>query len=247
MTERVLKDIRFYESDKPNIDGQSLPGELGKLFVPTKDTHYIGQRIARKLNELGFCYGGFDHIYINLTTVLAEHEIVISDRDVDKRIKYLDVGIHPERLNRLTDSEKDEFTVTTVFTLLEHISTGSHLERVRQAEALVAEFGAEIKIHFKAKETKAYRIDIDYQIESPAHGTNAIIVFTDKQTDDRRFIRYKLRFYDDLYTLINTVALKDGAIICQPKTSFSAGLNNRCYQTPIVLKLSDFEKTNCHE
>src|SRR5436190_1203761 len=57
MADRILRDIRFYESEKPNIEGQSMPNELGKLFIPTKDTNYIGQRIARKLNELKFTYG----------------------------------------------------------------------------------------------------------------------------------------------------------------------------------------------
>ena len=72
MGDRILKDIRYYESDKPNIDGQSLPGYLGKLFTPKKDTNHIGQRIARKLNELKYSFDAYDHIYINLTTILDE-------------------------------------------------------------------------------------------------------------------------------------------------------------------------------
>ncbi len=54
MADRILKDIRFYESEIQNIEGQSMPHELGKLFVPTNDTNAIGQRIARKLNELKY-------------------------------------------------------------------------------------------------------------------------------------------------------------------------------------------------
>ncbi|KGQ70020.1 hypothetical protein LVJ83_06100 [Uruburuella testudinis] len=87
MANRILKDIRYYESTHQNIEGQSLPNNLGKLFVPTGDTPYIGQRIARKLNELKYSYGEFDHIYINFTTFIQAHEIIVSDRDTDSRIK----------------------------------------------------------------------------------------------------------------------------------------------------------------
>lgn len=37
MADRILKDIRFYESEKQNIEGQSMPHELGKLFIPTNE------------------------------------------------------------------------------------------------------------------------------------------------------------------------------------------------------------------
>ena len=71
MSDRILKDIRYYESDKPNVEGKSMPGNIGRIFQPTKDTNYIGQRIARKLNELKYSFGEYDHLYINLTTVLS--------------------------------------------------------------------------------------------------------------------------------------------------------------------------------
>lgn len=67
MVDIILKNIRFYESENQNIEGQRMPQELDKLFTPTNDTNYIRQRIARKLNELKYSYGEFDHIYINLT------------------------------------------------------------------------------------------------------------------------------------------------------------------------------------
>lgn len=99
MADRILKDIRFYESQYENIDGQSMPHELGEIIFPTNDTIYIGKRIARKLNELKYTYGEFDHIYINFTKVLNEDTIVVSNRNIDKRIKYIDFGIDSAKVN----------------------------------------------------------------------------------------------------------------------------------------------------
>lgn len=246
MTDRILKDIRFYESEKQNIEGQSMPNELGKIFIRTKDTNYIGQRIARKLNELKFTYGEFDHIYINLTTFLKENEIVVSNRNIDKRIKYIDFGINSENLNSLSDSEKNNFIKSATFKVLKQISSGSNLELVNQTEKLISEFDKEIKIHFKSKETTSFKIDIYYQIETLSGGTKAVIEYKDKKNNICSSVNYKLQFYEDIYTLVDTISLTDNTIILKPKKSFTADISNERYETPITLKLTDFDKFNCH-
>lgn len=240
MANKIIKDIRIYESDKPNIAGNSLPGELGQLVIPTKDTTFIAQRIARKLNELKAGFGEFDHIYINLTSVLNENELVISDRDVMKAIKYVDVGIKTENLKKLSNSEMDHFIKTTIFKVLKTLGNGENLELINQTEKLIDEFGTELKIHYKTKETTSYKIDIFYEIQSAKGGTNAIVEFTDKKNNKSSSIKYPLHFYSDIYPLIDTATLKGGAIIFKPKKSFTASLYNSRYKTPIKLNLSDF-------
>ena len=246
MADRILKDIRFYESDYENIDGQSMPHELGKIFHKPNDTNYIGQRIARKLNELKFTFGEFDHIYINLTTFLKENEIVVSTRNIDKRIKYIDFGFNSATVNSLSDKDRNDFIKATTFKLLKHISTDTNLELVNKTESLISEFDTEIKIHFKSKETSSYKIDIYYQIAAAKNGTQAIIEYKDKKSNVCSFGNYKLQFYEDIYTLVDTINLADDNIILKPKKSFTANIHNERYKTPIELKLTDFEKFNCH-
>ncbi len=244
MTERIIKDIRFYESDKQNVVGESMPQDLGHLFFPTKDTSYIGQRIARKLNELKFNYGEFDHIYINLSTFLKENEIVISNRNIDSRIKYIDFGINIQKLNSLLDVEKDIYIKSLTFKVLKKISSGLNLEIVQKTEKLITEFDTEIKIHFKTKETKAFRIDIYYQIESLIDGTKIILEYKDKKNNLYYFAHYKLQFYEDIYSLIDAISLTSGEIILKPKKSYIAEISNERYLTPITFKLSDLKKSH---
>lgn len=246
MADRILKDIRFYESDYENIDGESMPHELGKLFHKTCDTNYIGQRIARKLNELKFTYGEFDHIYINLTTFLKENEIVVSNRNIDKRIKYIDFGFNSSTVNSLSDKDKNDFIKTTTFKLLKHISSNTNLELVNQVERLVAEFDTEIKIFYKRKETAAYKIDIYYQIASVSSGTQAIIEYANKKVNACFKGTFKLQFYDDIYPLVDTINLTTDRILLKPKKSFTAYIQNERYKTPIELKLDELEKFNCY-
>lgn len=247
MADRTLKDIRFFESEKQNIEGEGMPRELGKLFIPTNETNYIGQRIARKLNELKYSYGEIDHIYINLTTFIKENEIIVSKRNIDKRIKYVDFGINSEKLNSLKDSEKDNYIKSTTFKILKNISQEKNLELVKQTEKLLTEFDTEIKIHFKTKETNSYKIDIYYQIKALNDGTKAIIEYKDKKNNICRIGNYKLQFYEDIYTLVDTIIFADEKIILKPKKSFIAQIANERYKTPIEIIINELTINNCYQ
>ena len=245
MPNRILKDIRFYESEIQNIEGKSMPHQLGKLFIPTNDTNFIGQRIARKLNELEYSYDEYDHIYINFTTFLKENEILISNRNIDKRIKYIDFGIDSTKVNSLSDIEKNNFTRTATFKILHELSNDKNFELVRQVENQMNDFETEIKIHYKTKETSSYKIDIYYQIEAIKNGTNAIIEYLDKKNNILRCGNFKLHFYEDIYTLVDKIILsKEDEIILKAKTSYSASIANERYRTPIKLKIDELQ-INC--
>lgn len=241
--ERVIKDIRYYESKTENIDGNSMPGNLGKLFYSTADTNYIGQRIARKLNELDFSYGEFDHIYINLTTALNENELIISKRNIDKRIKYIDYGLLPRSYNELTDNNKDGLLKLITFKVLKHISApeSSTLNKVKEVEAIMERMDTEIRINYKTKETSNYKIDISYQINPKNASTRAIVEYVNKKDNSRREGFIPLYFYEDIYPLIDSITLKDNILIFKPKKSFRADLYNNRYSTPIELKLSELK------
>ena len=246
MTDRIIKDIRYYESDNENVDGKRMPQDLGGIFKPTNDTNYIGQRIARKLNELKFSYGEFDHIFINLTTSLKEDEILVSNRNIDKRIKYLDFGVNSTTFNSLNDLDKNTLLKSLTFILLKHISIGENLKFVNEVEQLILQFDTEIKISYKTKETNAFKIDIGYQIKPKDNSTRAIINYMDKKSNFCRQGYLNIQFYDDIYSLVDTISFADETITLKPKKSFVADVHNERYKTPLELKIADLEKINCH-
>jgi len=244
MADRIIKDIRYYESNTTNSDGNSMPHDLGQLFQPTIDTNYIGQRIARKLHELKFCYGEFDHIYINLTTTLNENDLVISNRNSDNRIKYIDFGLSPTSYNSLSDIDKNHLLKSITFKVLKHISLADHLnmKRVSQVELLIAKLDTEIRINYKTKETSKYKIEISYQINPISSSTRAIVEYLDKKDNSKRQGYIPLQFYEDIYPLIDTIILKEDILVFNPKKSFRADLYNNRYKTPIKLIISDLER-----
>ena len=244
MADRIIKDIRYYESNTANIEGSSMPHDLGQLFQPTTDTNYIGQRIARKLNEFKFSYGEFDHIYINLTTALAENTLVISNRNLDKRIKYIDYGLLPTGYNTLSDTDKNLLLKSITFRILKDISIAdkSNLKKVEDVEILISNLDTEISIHYKTKETNNYKLDISYQIKPASSSTRAIIKYLNKKDNSKRKGFIPLQYYDDIYSLVDTITFKDDNLILNPKKSFTADVHNARYKTPIILKLSDLDR-----
>ena len=219
MANRIIKDIRYYESNIPNIDGNSMPHNLGQSFKPTSDTNYIGQRIARKLNELKFSYGEFDHIYINLTTALPENDLVISNRNIDKRIKYIDFGLSTTNYNSLLDADKNELLKSITFRILKHISLADNLNMklIDEVEFLIAKLDTEIQINYKTKETSNYKVDISYQINPINSSTRAIVTYLDKKNNYSRKGFIPIQFYDDIYSLVDTITLKGNDLILNPK------------------------------
>lgn len=244
MADRIIKDIRYYESNVENVDGNSMPHNLGQIFQPTTDTNYIGQRIARKLHEFEFSYGEFDHIYINLTTYFKDDYFKISNRNIDKRIKYIDYGLSPKKYNSFNDTGKNHYLQFLTFKILKDISSTDSLniKRVEQTEFLINKFSSEIEINYKTKETRNYKVDISYQINPTGFSTRAIIKYLDKKNNAKYQTFLPLRFYEDIYLLIDVITLKDEVLTLNPKKSFHADLSNKRYNTPIKFKITELDK-----
>jgi hypothetical protein len=58
ITDRIIKDIRYYEIKPKDFTGDF--NVIGNVYQITNDTNSIGQRIARKLNKSEFISGEFD-------------------------------------------------------------------------------------------------------------------------------------------------------------------------------------------
>src|SRR6187549_3129449 len=105
MTGRIIRDIRFYEVRPENYTGR-FDGTLGHVYENTPDTKHIGERIARKLNELGFVSGIFDHVYVYLSPILLPNKMQIQETELDERLKSVHYGIKPTVFNCFSESEK---------------------------------------------------------------------------------------------------------------------------------------------
>jgi hypothetical protein len=237
---KLIRDIRYYESDQPNLAGLSLPEEPGRIFEFAVDVVAVGQRIARKLRERGFVTGPFDHVYVNFTPLLPDHDARWSDRKVEPWLRYVDYGLSPTLVGGLPAGACEALVADATFRALEALVARDPDEMAKLAvvRSELATHGSEIEILLLTKKTKRHRITISYQIRP--HGRDSVgwIEYEDLRTNERAkapFVR--LFFLDDIYPLVGAVAVNGDAITLKPRTSFKASLYNEHYAHPIEVSI----------
>ena len=235
MENRIIKDIRYYENKPENYSGK-YDGILGNVYRNSPDTKYIGQRIARKLNEFGFISGIFDHIYINLSSSLNNNDISESDKFLDKRIKYFNYGLKPSSFNELTEEEREKKIKQITFKVLNWIYKNDieRIQLIEDVKSLTAKFDKHLTIKYKRKETSKYTIDLSFQIQPENDKSKLIVEYTNKNDNSKLQEFLNILDYEDLYSLIDKMTVKDGLIIFQSKKSYHAEL--------VAKKYIDFQK-----
>jgi hypothetical protein len=243
MTDRIIRDIRFYELRPENYSGQ-FDGTLGHVYKNTPDIKHIGQRIARKLNELNFASGIFDHVYVYLSPTLADNEMKIQETEMDERLKSVHYGVKPSVFNSLSDSDKDKWAKEAAFKVLYLLfrTDNSKTKMISEVEALINKYNQEIKIFYKAKETNAYKVDLNYQIKPNGNPSRLLVTFLDKKENTKRHGSINLNSHEDIYSLVDTIVVKDNTIILNPKKSNIADiLGEKYYKTPLTLDVAELK------
>lgn len=235
---KLILDIRYFESDKENVDGSSLPSYVGKIFPFSKSVHSLGARIARKLRELGFLTGEFDHLYINYTTTLRETAFQLSQRIPDLRIRYVDYGASPASVRAMDDTQREAFVATSTFEILASLFGDDPKQEVllMRVRKEMEAFGSDLEIIHKVKDTSTYRIIVSYQIRPHGIPSIGLIEYHDKKTGvagKKPFI--ELKFYGDVFSLVGSIAVTKGIITLKARSSFKASLYTNRYQIPITI------------
>lgn len=231
----IIKDIRYYE-DKPSDYHGKFDGTLGNVYQNSLDTKYIGQRISRKLNELKLSGGEFDHIYICFSSKINENEIEEDNRFLDKRIRLFKYGIKPSQFNILTDTEKDLKVNRMTFEVLNFLFKDDEfkMQIINEAKEQVDRYGKLLVINYKVKETSGYRINLSFQIRPYDDTSKLITTYLNKKEASEFYNISDLCDYEDLYSLIDTVTVKQDSIIFQPKKSYRAEIVSKRYKDPIT-------------
>lgn len=173
-----------------------MDGTLGHVYTSTPDIKHIGQRIARKLNELNFASGIFDHVYVYLSPTLADNEMKIQETEMDERLKSVHYGVKTSVFNSLSDPDKDKWAKEAAFKVLYLLfrTDNSKTKIISEVEALINKYNQEIEIFYKAKETNAYKVDLNYQIKPNGNPSRLLVTFLDEKRKHKKTRQYKFKF-----------------------------------------------------
>lgn len=167
---KLIKDIRLFESAEPNVDGNSTPYYIGKLY------HYdhmecldVIQRLLFLLRHRGFCYEGFDHLYLNLTPCLPHGELHDVNRYTIREFSwfhYVDMGCDVERFNRWSLQEQTDFILDAVKQASLMKATPEMGQLFSDTFADVQQKGANLLLPYKRKENEHYIVDVSLRISN---------------------------------------------------------------------------------
>lgn len=199
------------------------------------------QTRPKKLREKEFLTGDFDHVYIVMSPLLAESSIEVSERRPEKWMKYVYAGVSVDPFNSKSTQEKEEYILTLMSDLLKSIALNDEQEMlVDDVYRLLRGSGSELEIIHIVKETSKYKVAISYQIRPLDQASKGLIEFHDRISGlIRKGVFIDLKHYEDIYALVASIAVSNGAVQLKPRTSLSASYRTKAYETPITIAIDE--------
>ena len=169
MSGKLISDIRLFETDVPNTDGNPEPHYIGRIYeYDDMSCLDVIQRLLFLLRHRGFGFDGFDHLYLSVTPCIPHGEV----RDVNRYnirefswYHYVDVGCDTELFCRMTLEEKNGF-------ILDAIKKAAMLKASVEKQPLfsntfdeVISMGEALLIPYKRKENQNYTVEIFTRID----------------------------------------------------------------------------------
>ena len=225
MGTKLIADIRLFESDVPNTDGNPVPYYIGKIYqYDDMECLDVIQRLLFLLRHRGFGFDGFDHLYLNFTPCIPHGEVCDVNRYNIREFSwyhYVDVGCDEQIFNCLSLEEKNLF-------ILESAKKASMLkapaDKTKLFEATfdeVIQNGERLLLPYKQKDNQNYIVEIFTRITDEVAFIPLIRV-TDK--NGVVITEQELRSYgrDEFIYQIGTITIgKASARIIPRKNSYS--------------------------
>ena len=222
MGRKLIADIRLFESDVPNIDGNPAPYYIGKIYqYDHAECLGVIQRLLFLLRHRGFRFDDFDHLYLNFTPCIPHGEI----RDVNRyNIKefswyhYVDVGCDVGFFNGFSLEEKNSFVLESIKKASLLKSPSEQQDIFEMAFVEVIKNGERLLLPYKQKESQDYIVEILTRITNDVSFVPLIRV-TDKS--GIRKAEQELRCYgrDEFICQIGTITIGKSFVRIVPRKS----------------------------
>lgn len=220
---KPISDIRLFQSHVPNMDGHAHPTPFSSSAATI-----TARRIALKLRELGFSLGDFDHLYLNYTTCLAEGEVRLAQRSVDRELRwfrYVDVGV-PACFLDAHAPDDTRMIATIEQALLLFSADESARQMVTCSISEVVTHGENMLVRFKEKQTASGTAVIFLRILDSGLYHPLLQVHA---SDGQELLRTDLPPCLELHALGEIVLSRSRVTIKPRKNVFTSGLSPQIF------------------
>ena len=220
MASKLIADIRLFESNVPNIDGNPTPYYIGMIYqydyIECLD---VIQRLLFLLRHREFGFDGFDHLCLNFTPCIPHGQVQDVNRYNIREFSwyhYVDIGCDVEIFNTFSLEEKNSF-------VLESIKKASLMKAPKEQELLfevvfneVIQNGEHLLLPYKQKENQNYIVEIFTRIDNEVSFIPSIRV-----SDEIGILKaeQELRHYgrDEFISQIGTITIGKSCVKIAPR------------------------------
>ena len=221
----LIKDIRFFESDVPNTDGNPIPHYIGKIYRYDQiDCLDVIQRLLFLLRHKGFGFDGFDHLYLNFTPCLSHNQIADAQRHNIREFSwyhYVDIGCDSLLFNTMTLSEKTAFILGAAKQAVLLKAPEEQKQLFLDSFNKVTELGEKLLLSYKMKENSDFTAEILFRINNELDFMPAVIV---KAADGSIKAEQNMRAYgrDEFISQFGTLTLGKSYFKITPRKNWHA-------------------------
>ena len=221
----LIRDIRLFEKEGPNVNYTSLPGDMRGLYgFDGMDMQDIIQRLLFLLRHEGFTFGNFDHLYMNYTPSLPHGEVRLSQRSRDPYYpwyRFTDAGCNIGLFQAMTMDEQRRF-------LSEAIRKAVHLHADEYNCAIfdrcydrVMELGPDLEIPYREKSGERLRLTVSTTISDEVDFLPIVRIF---DPDGQLLQEHHLRSYgrDEFIMQFRTITVGKKSIRINPSKRYEA-------------------------
>lgn len=220
MGTKLIADIRLFESDMPNTDGNPTPYYIGKIYqYDHRECLDVIQRLLFLLRHRGFGFNGFNHLYLNFTPCIPHAEV----RDVNRYnirefswYHYVDIGCDEKIFNDLSLEEKNSYILKSAKKAALLKAPTEQKELFESTFYEVIQNGERLLLPYKQQDNQNYVVEIFTRITDEVSFIPLIRV-----TDKTGVLRaeQELRSYgrDEFICQIGTITLGKASVRIVPR------------------------------
>ena len=168
MSKELIQDIRLFESDIPNVDGNGFPTYIGEIYqYDHKSCLHSIHRLLFLLRHRGFGFDAFHPLYLNFTPCIPHNEVREVNRYTVKEFswfQYVDVGCDVELFNGLSPKEKNVFILESIKRAVLLKASTEQRELFLDAFEEVLQNGEQLLLPYKQKENQDFVVQIFVRI-----------------------------------------------------------------------------------
>jgi len=232
---KPLRDIRYFESTDGLLSG-AMPSYASKVFDLPKEVVALGQRIARKCEEIGVSVGRADHLYVCFTPSVQEGALGHTDYAVEPWHRFILCGLECS-FNDRPPAEKLQAVCSATFNAIAALAEAG-AERLGWLREEVIAQGTALRVTLRKKETKKYRVVVEQTVAVFPSPSQVFARIEDVATSQVLEVQVaEVRFHDDAPSLVDRLAIVDEVLVIHPRKSFRANLVARDYDLPLRVDL----------